>query len=1344
MTSRSHPSGSLPPALATASWLAPWLGVAALAAWAARPVGLTLAAAAGAFLWVVLRDPRGSRWRAAGALALLGGILLGFSGHREVAEVASDFDGYWTRQESMVGARLSGALEDRLAGAGDAAAALAAMAVDSVPSSAVPGARLRSQVGITALAMYGPEGDLLAWDGTHRGQVPEEVQRGLRRYAYGDLPLFGYLYVTAPTAVGGTAVAAVLLRADLPGPLALQSGDFASDFRRSVGEPIRLVQGSVEERGTGWNWTLGDRTLFTVVLDPPRPQDRADEILGRWRILVGGSALLAWVFFYLGGPARLAVGGAAAGTLLVLAALLPFHRLPPLAPLFDTSVFALPGPAAASLGRVAVLALALVTVVGILPPPRRKLSPVVAGLVAGGVFPLVLGWLGAGASAQALAEGRAQWVVFQGTAAILLTLVAGLVLTATREGEGSPRRAARALSLLGAVGLGAGTAAWVRGSGAAPFWWPALWLLPVALASASESVVGRWKTPLASWVLAGVLAGSAAIPVAWAERVEARREIAAAYLARLAAPEDPELEEALHRLGEAATGLSARGEEGVDLLYGAWRQSGLAELGAPTWLTLWSATGIPEQELRVGVAERPVVAYEVQEDPGPPGGTSLLRYARDDARYVLRVTLEGGQILTAAAPPFADPASRAGLSPLLGGGSQEPPVTLVPLAAWEGTRQGLRWARWAEGWRAELPLVFSNALYHAHYSVALPGTLLATARATLLLVANLLTFLLLRAVGRSFLRERGSRSLRWSGLGVSFRARVTLALFGFFVLAVALFGTLAYRTIEGTSGRAAEVLAERVAEDAAGWYVEVSGRMQALSRRVGVELLEYRGGELRDGSVEELVELGLYEGWLPMTTYRVLEGGEDVRGFSEAELGTWSYVSAFRRLPDGDVLAAQVPRQAGATALRSADVVELLAFAVLLGAALSLTLALLVGQALTRPIQALQVASERVGAGNLDVRLPSDRSDEFGSVFRAFNRMVGRLRKTRRQLVRTTRRTQAIMEEAAVGMVALDPAGRVTLVNPRAEDLLEQRVSVGEPLPAAGRHGQELAGWIEAFLRSTREESDVELQAGGRRVRVRARRLGTPGARGGAVVALEDVTDELRTERVLAWGEMARQVAHEVKNPLTPMKLSVQHIRRAWEDRRSDFGAILLRNADAILEEIDRLATIAKSFSRFGAPAGAGDLPLESVDVSFVVREMLALYRGSEGPVAFEERVPGGLPHVRARVAEMKEVLVNLLENARVASPLGGVVRVEASAGEGGTLVVQIVDTGRGISEAFKARVFEPQFSTRSTGAGLGLAIVRRLVESWGGTVGLESREGEGTRVILNLRTWLEEPDSRG
>ena len=288
--------------------------------------------------------------------------------------------------------------------------------------------------------------------------------------------------------------------------------------------------------------------------------------------------------------------------------------------------------------------------------------------------------------------------------------------------------------------------------------------------------------------------------------------------------------------------------------------------------------------------------------------------------------------------------------------------------------------------------------------------------------------------------------------------------------------------------------------------------------------------------------------------------------------------------------------------------------------------------------------------------------------------------------------------------------------------------------------GEGLSRWLVQFLELGAGGATTELADHERRVRVRARRLGGAEARSrGAVLALDDVTDELRAERVLAWGEMARQVAHEVKNPLTPIKLSIQHIQRAWSDGRPDFDGILTQNAEAMLAEIDRLAAIARGFSRFGAPGGDAGTPLTPVDVGTVVGDVMALYRSGAPRIAFRAEVKEGMPKVASRAAELKEVLVNLLENAREAVSVEGQVTVRSRPESEGWVVLEVIDDGCGIPENVQARIFEPRFSTRSGGSGLGLAIVARLVESWGGTVSVRSVVGEGTTAKVLLRVW--EPD---
>ena len=220
-----------------------------------------------------------------------------------------------------------------------------------------------------------------------------------------------------------------------------------------------------------------------------------------------------------------------------------------------------------------------------------------------------------------------------------------------------------------------------------------------------------------------------------------------------------------------------------------------------------------------------------------------------------------------------------------------------------------------------------------------------------------------------------------------------------------------------------------------------------------------------------------------------------------------------------------------------------------------------------------------------------------------------------------------------------------------------------------------------------------------------------------------------RAERVLAWGEMARQVAHEIKNPLTPIRLGVQHLRRARLDPRIDYDAVLNENVRRILAEIDRLDQIARSFSRYGsAPA---DLPPpEPVDVAGVTKDVAALEQMGDRKVKWRLRGADRPVWAMARKDEMRDVLLNIFENARLAAAR----HVEISIHEDDTRVtIETVDDGSGIPAAVLPRIFEPHFSTRTTGSGLGLAVTRRLIEAWGGEIAINSEEGKGTRVLILL-----------
>lgn len=237
--------------------------------------------------------------------------------------------------------------------------------------------------------------------------------------------------------------------------------------------------------------------------------------------------------------------------------------------------------------------------------------------------------------------------------------------------------------------------------------------------------------------------------------------------------------------------------------------------------------------------------------------------------------------------------------------------------------------------------------------------------------------------------------------------------------------------------------------------------------------------------------------------------------------------------------------------------------------------------------------------------------------------------------------------------------------------------------------------------------------------------------------AATDVERGHEAQRVLAWGEMARQVAHEIKNPLTPIRLGIQHLMRLRRERPAELDAVLDGTGQRILAEIDRLDAIARAFSRFALPS-AERPPVEVVNAGDVMREVVGLYQLGEMPIRWEIEGDEGLA-VLARRDELAEVLVNLFENARDAGATRIVVRsMHRARDEAGAVPdlgvrIEVQDNGKGIPDDALPRVFEPRFSTTTSGSGLGLAIAKRLVEGWGGSIGIASELGAGTTVSLVL-----------
>jgi two-component system nitrogen regulation sensor histidine kinase NtrY len=262
------------------------------------------------------------------------------------------------------------------------------------------------------------------------------------------------------------------------------------------------------------------------------------------------------------------------------------------------------------------------------------------------------------------------------------------------------------------------------------------------------------------------------------------------------------------------------------------------------------------------------------------------------------------------------------------------------------------------------------------------------------------------------------------------------------------------------------------------------------------------------------------------------------------------------------------------------------------------------------------------------------------------------------------------------------------------------------------------------------QEREIDLFAGDKKRTIKAvvASLEGDGERLGTVVVFDDLTSLIRSKKLSAWIEMARQIAHEVKNPLTPIKLSAQLMRRAYEEKSDKFDEIFTSGVETVIQQTEILRRISSEFSSFGRVTR---LRPATFRLGPFLSEFTASYRGAEGvEVVMEE---GAEIDVVADREALRKVLVNVMENALEAMTDGGSIAVRYGR-EGEEAVVEIEDTGCGLSPEVQERLFEPYFSTKTNGTGLGLAICQSLVREMGGEILLRNRDdGRGVKVIVTL-----------
>jgi nitrogen fixation/metabolism regulation signal transduction histidine kinase len=408
---------------------------------------------------------------------------------------------------------------------------------------------------------------------------------------------------------------------------------------------------------------------------------------------------------------------------------------------------------------------------------------------------------------------------------------------------------------------------------------------------------------------------------------------------------------------------------------------------------------------------------------------------------------------------------------------------------------------------------------------------------------------------------------------------------------------------------------------------------------------------------------------------------------------------------------------------------------------------------LVAPIRGLVAGTRAVAAGNLDTRVPVTSHDDIGALVESFNDMTARLRAAGEQARRNADETErarsslaAVLGRLTAGVIAIDSNRRLRIANEAASAILHADLGAagGQSIEDLGTRHPPLGKFFSACESRSRdspagwrEQVTVSVDNAGRRVLMcsTAPLPDEIGPSAGYVLVFEDITAMLQAQREAAWGEVARRLAHEIKNPLTPIQLSAERIRRRYLGSLAAADSELLdRATHTIVQQVAAMRDMVNAFSEY---ARAPDVTFTELDVNQLVREVAELYHGPQQPELRLE-LDAGLAVIEADAVRLRQLLHNLIRNACEAlegHPHGIVTVSTRRLGDAAEASVEIVvrDNGPGIDDTLLERIFDPYVTSKTRGTGLGLAIVRRLVEDHGGAIAAENLAGGGACVRVTL-----------
>ncbi|MDI6865840.1 sensor histidine kinase [Thermodesulfovibrio yellowstonii] len=398
---------------------------------------------------------------------------------------------------------------------------------------------------------------------------------------------------------------------------------------------------------------------------------------------------------------------------------------------------------------------------------------------------------------------------------------------------------------------------------------------------------------------------------------------------------------------------------------------------------------------------------------------------------------------------------------------------------------------------------------------------------------------------------------------------------------------------------------------------------------------------------------------------------------------------------------------------------------------LALWASLKISQEITNPLKELVQATQRVAEGDLKVKILTKSSDEIGILVNSFNEMISKLDKAYVELSERHILLERIFSNITSGIIFVGDSGKIFKINKAGEEILQ--ISAEK---LQGRHYSEILEFVESdelkeFIKKLSQEriyeisKDLNIKIKGRNKMIKARivslREFEESEATGILVVFDDITDIVKAQQAVAWEEVARRLAHEIKNPLTPIKLATERLVKKWKNKDEEFDKVFEKSTQRIISEVESLKNLIDAFQKLGKLPEIKKEPVNPIDL---IQDVIELYKGYKD-VKINFISDGEIKPVLLDYQEFKRVLINIIDNAIKAMNAKGEITISVKLNN--SLQIEIADTGPGVDDEIKEKLFLPYFSKTKEGTGLGLTIARKIITEHDGRIFVMDNKPSGT-----------------